>query len=134
MTAGHQQVTLAWWHERRFRFECFVSQAVFDEIAAGDAREAQKRMILASQLGTLEITQEAEDLAKQVMRSGVIPPKAARDAVHIAVAIVTGMDYLLTWNCAHIANAQILRKIEQVSECAGYVMPIICTPDELMAE
>ncbi len=132
--AGHQQVTVEWWNDHRLRFECFVSQAVLDEIAAGDVNGSQKRTSLAGQLGILEITKEAEDLARQILASGVIPPKAARDAAHIAVATDGGMDYLLTWNCTHIANAQILRKIEKICEAAGYLLPVICTPEELMAD
>ena len=68
------------------------------------------------------------------MVSGAIPPRAIRDAAHIAVAAVHRIDYLLTWNCRHLANAQILRKIEEVCQQKSERMPVICTPEELMGD
>lgn len=68
------------------------------------------------------------------MAGGAIPPQAVRDAAHIAVAAVNSVDYLLTWNCKHLANAQIIRKISVVCNREGYNMPVICTPEELMGE
>ncbi len=82
----------------------------------------------------LEITQEVESLTQAILSSGVIPPRAVRDAAHIAVATVNEIDYLLTWNCKHLANAQIARRISLVCERVGRRMPIICTPEELMGE
>lgn len=82
----------------------------------------------------LEITKSAESLAQAIIGSGVIPPRAVRDAAHIAVAAVHGVDYLLTWNCRHLANAQIMRKIQQVCDQLSECMPVICTPEELMGD
>ncbi len=68
------------------------------------------------------------------MEKSNLPPKASDDAIHIAVATVNRLDYLLTWNCKHIANAQIQRKLLNIAEELGYKLPILCTPYELMGE
>lgn len=130
--AGHQQTTQDWWANRRSEFECVISQVVIDEASGGDATEAQKRLDMIAGLPELEITTDAETMAAAIMASGVLPPHVARDAAHIAVAAVHAVDYLLTWNCKHLANAQIARRIALVCEKAGHRMPIICTPEELM--
>src|SRR6266487_2458548 len=132
IVAGHQQTTQEWWANRRSEFECAISQVVIDEASAGDATEAQKRLDIIAGLPELEITADAEVLAEAIMASGVLPPHVARDAAHVAVAAVHAVDYLLTWNCKHLANAQIARRIAVVCEKLGRKMPIICTPDELM--
>lgn len=132
IVAGHQQTTQDWWANRRSEFECVISQVVIDEASAGDSAEAQKRLEIIAGLSELEITADAEALAEAIMNSGVLPPHGARDAAHIAVAAAHAVDYLLTWNCKHLANVQIWRRIALVCEKAGHRMPIICTPEELM--
>lgn len=66
------------------------------------------------------------------MAAGMLPPHAFPDAAHVAVSAVHAVDYLLTWNCKHLANAQIARRIAAVCEKLNRKMPVICTPDELM--
>jgi hypothetical protein len=132
IVAGHQQTTHAWWEHRRAQFECSVSQVVIDEASLGDPAEVEKRLTIIGDLRILEVTQDAESLARAIMASGVLPPHAFPDAAHIAVAAVHATDYLLTWNCKHLANAQIARKIAVVCQKLGYRAPTICTPDELM--
>jgi len=134
LVAAHQQATQDWWTDRHSEFECFVSQVVLDEASVGDATEVEKRLAVLGDLPVLEITQEVESLTQAILSSGVIPPRAVRDAAHIAVATVNEIDYLLTWNCKHLANAQIARRISLVCERVGRRMPIICTPEELMGE
>jgi predicted nucleic acid-binding protein len=132
IVAGHQQTTQDWWANRRSQFECSVSQVVIDEASAGDSAEVQKRLAIIAGLLTHEVTQDAESLTDAIMAAGMLPPHAVRDAAHVAVAAVHGIDYLLTWNCKHLANAQIARRIALVCEKLGQRMPIICTPEELM--
>ncbi len=134
IVAGHQQVTQDWWENRRAEFECYVSQVVLDEASAGDPLEVQKRLAVIGNMPVLEVTEETEMLAQAIMSSSVLPPHALRDAAHIAVAAVSEIDYLLTWNCKHLANAQMMRRIALVCERLSYQMPIICTPEELMGE
>jgi hypothetical protein len=134
IVAGHQQTTHDWWENRRSKFECSVSQVVIDEASVGDATEVQKRLAIIGGLPTLAVTDDANALTQAIMAAGILPPHAIRDAAHVAVAAIHTVDYLLTWNCKHLANAQIARRIAVVCEKAGRRMPIICTPDELMGE
>jgi hypothetical protein len=134
IVAGHQQTTQEWWDNRRSKFACAVSQVVIDEASAGDPAEAQKRLAIIGGLLDLEITADAELLTEGIMVAGMLPPHAVRDGAHVAVAAVHAIDYLLTWNCKHLANAQITRRIAIVCEKLGHRMPTICTPEELMGE
>jgi hypothetical protein len=132
LVAAHQQTTQEWWLERRPEFDCYVSQVVIDEASMGDPNESKKRMEVVERLRVLEITSEVEELTRAILAADVIPAKAIRDAAHIAVATIHSMDYLLTWNCKHLANAQIMRRIGNVCNDEGYNMPLICTAEELM--
>lgn len=82
----------------------------------------------------VEITPEAEALAEALLQGAALPPKAAADALHIAIGATQGVSYLLTWNSAHIANAEKRPMVESVCRRFGYAPPILCTPDELMGE
>jgi hypothetical protein len=134
IVAGHQQTTHDWWANRRSAFECAVSQVVIDEASVGDPAEVQKRLAIIGGLPTLAITDEGNALTQAIMAAGILPQKVLRDAAHVAVAAVHAIDYLLTWNCKHLANAQNARRIAVVCEKLGRKMPIICTPEELMGE
>ena len=129
---GNQELTHVWWEEQRPSFDLYISQFVLDEAKIGDANAAQRRMDILAGLNELEITEESALLTETLISEGVVPEKAATDAAHIAVAAVNGMDFLLTWNCKHIANARMLKKIYFVCEAAGYSCPLVCTPAELM--
>ena len=132
LVAAHQQTTGDWWIDRRQIFECYISQVVIDEASAGDPDEARKRMDAIHTFPVLEVTEDTESLAKAILDSRAVPQGVVRDAAHIAVAAVSEMDYLLTWNCKHLANAQIMRRISVVCNREGFGMPVICTPEELM--
>lgn len=128
--AGHQQITTEWW-ERRDRFELFVSEAVVEEAMRGDAVVAARRAALLSGIPVLDLAPEVHELANRLVLVRAVPAKALVDAVHIAVAAVNRVDYLLSWNCRHIANAAVRGKIEQACRAAGLQAPVICTPEEL---
>lgn len=102
--AGHQQITREWWERRRPNFDCVVSQFVLDEAAGGDARQAERRLAALRGLRLVAVTPAVIELAEELVRSGATPARAARDAYHVAVAAVHRLDYLVTWNCRHIAN------------------------------
>jgi len=130
--AGHQQVPRDWWQARKNVFDIFISTFVLDEAGAGDPEAASLRLKIIEQLPVLSITDEVETLAKRLLDSQIIPAKAALDASHIAISAVHRLDFLMTWNCTHLANAQIKRKVDRVCQDAGYLCPTICTPEELM--
>lgn len=131
IVAANQQMTDEWWNIRRPDFDLYISEMVEVEAERGDAKAAAKRLEVVRQLDMLELTDVVQQLAERLLEKRLIPQKAARDAIHIAVAAVHGMDYLLTWNCAHLANAAIRRRIERFLQEQGYESPIICTPQEL---
>jgi hypothetical protein len=132
--AAHQQITRDWWDKRRAEFELFLSQIVLRECEAGDAAAAAERLKVLQDLPLLEQTEAATQLAQALVDRVPMPERAAVDALHIAIASVHGMDYLLTWNCTHIANATLRESIGSVCRENGYEPPAICTPDELLGE
>jgi len=128
------EATREWWDIRRIAFTLYTSQVVLDEVSRGDVEIAIRRIELLRDFPLLEISEAVQNLASQFLSKSNLPPKAADDALHIAAATVYNLDYLLTWNCKHIANAQIQKKLIQISLDAGYELPTICTPYELMGE
>jgi hypothetical protein len=130
--AAHQRITREWWDMQRAHFVLCVSQLVLDEAAAGDPQAAQERLDILKDMTLLETQTEALTLAKELIRAGALPPKAADDALHIAIAATNGVPYLLTWNCRHLANATMRFSIDAVCAGQGLKPPIICTPEELL--
>jgi len=131
--AAHQQVTREWWSHRE-RFELLVSDAVLVEAARGDGAAAARRLAALAGIPALSATERAQALARDLLQAAAMPSKAAIDAAHVAIAATHGVDFLLTWNCTHIANAVTRAKIEGVCRDAGFQPPVICTPLELRAE
>lgn len=129
---GNQELTREWWAARRVDYELFVSETVISEAAIGDSDLARQRVEICDGLQLLAISDEAERLAPLLLKAAGMAPNAATDALHVAVATVHGMDYLLSWNCAHIANATIRRAIDRQCRASGYEPPVICTPQELI--
>ncbi len=134
LVAAHQEITEAWWQRRAPDFELFVSQSVLAEAGSGDPDAARRRLAITENLPILEITEESELLATRLIRDEILPRKAAEDALHVALATVHGMDFLLTWNCRHIANAEIRRQLSRAVLEMGYELPVICTPEELAGD
>jgi hypothetical protein len=132
IVTAHQQLTQEWWKDRRPDFDLYASQLVVQESRAGDAVIAQKRLAILDEIPLLDVNREAISVARTLIEKGPIPKKAAVDALHIAVATVHGTDYLLTWNCRHIANAEMQTAVAKICREAGYEPPIICTPEELL--
>jgi len=132
IVAGHQQITREWWETRRGDFEAVASQLVLQEASAGDPSAAQERLAVLSDLALLETSEDALALAADLIEPGPLPRTAAEDALHVAIAVINGVDYLLTWNCRHIANASLRRQIEEICRLHGYEPVIICTPEELL--
>ncbi len=132
VVAGHQKVTLDWWGDAQEKYEMTISQLVIDEASAGDRKAAKERLRVLEGLILLETSEEALQLAHEMVASGLVPVKAAEDALHIAICVTNGIDYLVTWNCRHIANAIMRPRIEQICRTLGYEPSIICTPEELV--
>ena len=128
--AGHQALTRRWWRGRR-GYGLFVSQIVVDEAVLGDRVASARRMRALRGIPRLALSTEATHLAEALVRRGALPTKATVDAFHIAIAAAYQMDYLLTWNCKHLANATMRSTIEATCRSSGFAPPVICTPEEL---
>lgn len=132
IAAAHQQLTRDWWDRQRQRLDIYVSELVVQEAGRGDPAAARARLEAVSGYPVLRIDPVARDLADRLLRGAVLPAKAAADALHIAIAAVTGMNFLVTWNCTHIANGFVLQSVNTLCRDAGFEPPIVCTPQELM--
>jgi hypothetical protein len=130
--AAHQEVTREWWQNRRHAFALFYSEAVRNESALGDPQAAAQRLALLDDLNLLEIPLQAMGLANALVDATALPAKARVDALHIAIAAYERMDFVLTWNFKHIANAQSASKVRQVCESFGLTCPVLCSPLELL--
>ncbi len=134
VVAGHQQATHDLWERLGHDFEPFVSAVVVEESGNGDADQANKRLQAISSFRVFQITLEAEALAHRIIAGGGIPPEYPEDALHIALAAIGGVDFLVTWNFAHINNPFTRMMIRQIVENEGYVCPEIVSPDELLGD
>ena len=132
LTAAWQKATADWWDTQRGRFDLFTSGIVLEEAARGSTEAAAKRLEALVGIPVLAITDEVRALSKALVREGALPPKALDDSLHIAISAVHGTDYLLTWNCRHIDNAETKPIIRSVCIVNGHACPEICTPQELM--
>lgn len=134
IVAAHQQITHDWWDGQRGEFDLFVSQLVVDEASKGNPEVAKRRRELLATLPVLDVTDEAAALARTFTGRRAVPAQEPEDSLHIALAAVHGMDLLLTWNCAHIANARMHLRLYEACLYEGYELPRICTPTELTGE
>ena len=123
---GHQQTTHEWWASHKSRFTLFISALVLREANGGDPQAALERLAVVRGIPSVDIKPEAVTLAQALLSSGSLPRKAAADALHIAIATTHHIDYLLTWNCRHIANAEIRPLIDLICRERGFVPPLIC--------
>lgn len=131
VVAGHMLATRKWWSDSRPLFDIFTSALVIAEASRGDSTAASERLAAVAGVPLLSISEASADLAESLIARGALPFKARVDAAHVAIAASSGMEYLLTWNCRHLANATLRSRIEQVCRERGFEPPIICTPLEL---
>jgi predicted nucleic acid-binding protein len=119
LVAAHREITRDWWESRRSEFDLYVSELLLQEVRAGDATLASQRLELLRDVPILASSSEIPELTEDLIAKGPIPRKAAGDAAHIAIATVYGCEYLLTWNCRHIANAELLGRYGALSKDMG---------------
>jgi hypothetical protein len=134
LATARQHITRVWWETRRAQFDLFVSPLVKEEASRGDSDAARRRIESLGGIPMLEAVEEAFVLAQAFIVKAAVPSSAEDDAAHIAIAAVHGMDYLMTWNCRHIDNAETKPIIRAVCTANGYKCPEICTPEELMGD
>jgi hypothetical protein len=129
-----QQFTIDWWEHIRPHYELFISELVAVEISRGDNLAAQKRQECLIGIAELSITDDVRILADKIILEGGVPDSAQADALHISIATIHCIDYLLTWNCRHIDNVERKPVIRSICNSAGYKLPEICTPMEFFTE
>ncbi|HEV7505090.1 MAG TPA: type II toxin-antitoxin system VapC family toxin [Thermoanaerobaculia bacterium] len=132
ITAARQQLTRDWWQTTRGDFDLYISAFVIREASSGNREAAALRIEALRDLPEIALTEEVDLFSEELMKKVPLPEKAAVDALHIAASVIGGMEYLLTWNFKHLANAVIRRKIDQVCRLRGFEPCIICTPEELL--
>jgi hypothetical protein len=134
VTAARQQITREWWQTKRSGFDLYVSEFVLGEAGSGDPQVAALRMAALDGIPEISLTEKASLLARELVERGPLPRRAAIDALHIAAAVSGGVEYLLTWNFKHLANAAMRSTIERICRLHGYEPCVICTPEELLEE
>jgi hypothetical protein len=132
VTAAHQQITHDWWSSARERFELFASVSVLDEIQRGDPEYVLKRMEIVRDFEVLQFTSDVAELIREYSHRCVLAGSATADLAHFAYAVAYNMDYLVTWNCRHIANGQVIKRLTKINREIGRPTPVIVTPEELL--
>lgn len=131
LLAAHQELTREWWEEERGLYRCVTSDEVVREAADGEAAMAQLRLDVLNELPILPASPTIRRMADRFLATGALPVGARSDALHLASAVEAGATYLLTWNCRHLANARILKRMEREAVSMGRTLPIVCTPLDL---
>jgi hypothetical protein len=134
VAAARQQITIDWWEDHRYKYEIYISNVVVAEASQGDKLRMQARIDKIKEIPRLAVSSECLFLAEKMISESILPPKAKDDALHLAISGFHSMDFLLTWNCRHLANAHLASRFRAFFEQNGYKYPVICTPEELMGE
>jgi len=132
IVAAHQKATLEWWSHHRHKYDLTTSALVVQEAGLGDGKKADNRHSFLKGVRLLAVTPEAIALAKVLIQKGPLPKKAEEDALHIATATVHRVDYLLSWNCKHIANVFMQKDLTRIIQSQGWECPTICTPESML--
>ncbi len=133
VAAARQVHTRRWWTRERHLYELYISRFVIDEASLGAEELAAARLEALVGIPSLELSDAVFELGQELVKRAVLPEKAKVDALHIAIAAVHRIDYLLTWNCKHIANALLVPKVNLIIKDMGFEPPYICTPEELLS-
>lgn len=132
--AGHQAETRQWWNEKRGQSRCVTSDEVLREASRGDPEMVRLRLGALNELPVLEVDERVLTIAGEVIRERILPPTASSDAIHATMAAMHGASILLTWNCRHLANPDLLPRFRKFMERHGFELPEVCTPVELLAD
>ena len=130
--AAHQQLTRDWWQNERVNYQCMISTEVLREAEQGEAEMSRLRLEALEGVEIIRATPEIDALAAAFLNTGALPQAMRSDAVHLAAATLSGADYLLTWNCRHLANAHVVKRLHKEAERRGWELPTVCTPLEMM--
>ena len=129
--AGHQLATKECWFMLS-DYGVYISDTVVEEASRGNTVQSLKRLKAVRLFEVLEIDEDVQKLATNLLSSSAVPEKCPEDALHIACAAVNSIELILTWNFKHINNPFMLKKITQVVVESGWTMPVICSPEEFL--
>ena len=129
---ARREWTREWWSHAPTNYQLFTSEAVLDELGRGDYPTRAECLALVQDLRVLPITPQIGGIVAAYLRNKVMPADPLGDALHLALASYYQCDFLLTWNCAHLANANKFGHIRRVNEMLGLTVPILTTPLELL--
>lgn len=132
--SARRLLTIQWWDEGASGLELFNSEETWIEAQKGDSKQATERLQFLKSIPWLPYTNEVANLANQFLQKGILPAKAASDAIHIALASIHHIDYLVTWNFKHIANPFIQKQLRQTVINSGFPLPILCSPEQLLIQ
>lgn len=132
LIAARQEETREVWPRLLSEFDSYVSSLVFAESESGNIEAARRRLDAIEPFPVLQVSSEAEELARHLVEAGAIPEKCSEDAMHISLAALSGIDVIVTWNFTHINNPFKRLQIRRVVEQQGYVCPEICSPGDLL--
>ncbi|QDT00643.1 type II toxin-antitoxin system VapC family toxin [Adhaeretor mobilis] len=130
--AYKQEITRQWWSTAKARYELWISDVVLGESSDGDPSAAQERLEIIQGLAQLDASETVKEVTKSLLANKAVPESQPRDAFHIAVAAVNNMQFITTWNFKHILNPTVRHLIESVCKDAGFDLPVICTPEQLL--
>ena len=132
--AAHQETTREWWLQERLQYRCVTSEEVLREASMGEPEMSRRRLEELAGMALLRVDDAVRLLARDMLKEKLLPPAVVSDATHAAVASLHRVDYLLTWNCRHLANPHLQKKLRAFMAARGLVLPEICTPIELAGE
>ena len=131
---ARRQWTREWWDDYRLGYDLVTSEAVLDELENGDYPQKNDALALMDIVPLLDIDNAVADIVAAYIKHTVMPADPAGDALHLALASYHRCDFLLTWNCRHLANANKFAHIRRVNGLLGLFVPALVTPLELLGQ
>jgi len=132
--AAHQEITREWWHEERQSYRCVTSAEVIREASLGDPTMSIRRLESLADIAVLQVNDAVQLLARDLVGQQMLPPTMFADALHLAVTASHRVDFLLTWNCRHLANPHLQKRLRAFMAERGLPLPEICTPIDFMGD
>jgi len=134
IVAAHQQLTHEWWSGARHGLDFVVSEAVLAEVREGNPEFSDERIKIVREFPVLSLNDDVRSLVKVYATGLGLHPEAAGDVLHISFAVAYEVDYLVTWNCKHIANGHVIRRLQEINARQRRATPVIVTPEELLVK
>ncbi len=130
--AARQEATREWWQLRQHEYQPFISPLVLREAARGDIEAARLRLHICQPLALLPIDSACQQLAQKLLQAKGVPETEPEDALHLAVATCAGVDFIATWNFAHLVGPVAKFRLQTLIQNMGYSPPLLATPEELL--